>query len=148
MNDMQIENVQMTTESKEADYKFVCDQLYNYNVRATNGLLKKPGQDINLFLKDSAGAVVGGLFCETWSYGLYLDVFWIDEKYRHQGYGEQMIQEAERRGKELGCMFAHTCTFTYQAPDFYQKMGYEVFGVNDEYPDGIKQFFLKKRLTG
>ncbi len=55
-----------------------------------------------------------------------------------------MITEAERLGKELGCTFAHTTTFTYQSPEFYKNMGYEIFGVNDEYPDGIKQFFLKK----
>ncbi|WP_409995175.1 GNAT family N-acetyltransferase [Brevibacillus brevis] len=88
----------------------------------------------------------GGVFCETWSYGLYIDVFWIADGYRNQGYGKAMITEVERLGKELGCIFAHTCTFSYQAPEFYKHMGYEVFGVNDEYPDGIKQFFLKKKL--
>lgn len=42
--------------------------------------------------------------------------------------------------------FAHTCTFTYQSPDFYRAMGYEVFGVVDDYPEGIVQYFLKKKL--
>ncbi|GBG11676.1 putative N-acetyltransferase [Paenibacillus agaridevorans] len=57
-----------------------------------------------------------------------------------------MIAEAERLGKELGCILAHTCTFSYQSPDFYKRRGYEVFAVNDEYPENIKQFFLKKKL--
>lgn len=33
----------------EEDYKTVCNNLYNYNVSETNGLLNKPGQTINLF---------------------------------------------------------------------------------------------------
>lgn len=57
-----------------------------------------------------------------------------------------MMTEAERLGKEFGCIFAHTCTFSYQSLEFYKRMGYEVFAINDEYPEDIKQFFLKKKL--
>ncbi|GIN39384.1 MULTISPECIES: hypothetical protein [Heyndrickxia] len=35
---------------------------------------------------------------------------------------------------------------SYQSPEFYKRMGYEVFAVNDEYPEDIKQFLLKKKL--
>jgi len=146
MSDIILENIKITLESNDTDYEEVCNHLYQYNVGATNELLKKPGKDINLYLKDESGKAVGGLFCETWLYGLYLDVFWIADEYRHKGYGRIMITEAERLGKELGCTFAHTSTFTYQSPEFYTNMGYEIFGVNDEYPDGIKQIFLKKKL--
>ncbi|MFE4711649.1 MULTISPECIES: GNAT family N-acetyltransferase [Paenibacillus] len=146
MLEITLDDIKITTDGKDTDYDQMCNNLYEYNVRATNGLLKKPGKDINLYLKDDSGNVVGGLFCETWLCGLYLDVFWIADEYRGKGYGKIMIAEAERLGKELGCIFAHTCTFTYQAPEFYKRMGYEVFAVNDEYPEGIKQFFLKKKL--
>jgi len=144
--DIIIDNIMITEETNDTDYKQVCQNLYDYNVKVTNGVLKIPGKDINLYLKDETGKVVGGIFCETWSYSLYIDVFWIADEYRHKGYGKTMILEAERLGKEMGCIFAHTCTFTYQSPEFYKGMGYEVFGINDEYPDGIKQFFLKKKL--
>lgn len=146
MPDIILENVTITTEQNEDDYNQVCNKLYEYNVQATNGILKIPGKDINLYLKDSSGEVVGGLFCETWSYGLYLDVFWIADEYRGKGYGKIMLAEAERIGQELGCTFAHTCTFSYQAPHFYTSMGYEIFAINDEYPEDIKQFFLKKKF--
>ncbi len=146
MADIIIDNIMISEVSDDSDYEHVCQNLYEYNVQVTDGVLKIPGKDINLYLKDESGKVVGGIFCETWSYGLYIDVFWIDDSYRHKGYGKIMLTEAERLGKEIGCIFAHTCTFTYQSPEFYKRMGYKVFGVNDEYPNGIKQFFLKKRL--
>ncbi|MCK0473283.1 GNAT family N-acetyltransferase [Halalkalibacter sp. APA_J-10(15)] len=146
MTDIILDNIKITVDSNDNDYEQICNNLYEYNVRAKNGLLKKPGKDINLYLKDETGKVLGGLFCETWSYGLYIDVFWIADDYRNKGYGKIMIAEAERLGKELGCIFSHTCTFTYQSPEFYTRMSYEVFAVNDEYPEDIKQFFLKNKL--
>lgn len=134
------------SEVSEEERKRVCRGLFGYNVDRTAGLLKKPGLDINLVLKDENGEAVGGLFCDTFLYTLYLDVLWVDERYRGMGYGKQLLAEAERIAREAGCTLAHTCTFSYQAPDFYQSQGYEVFGVLDDYPDGIKQYFLKKRL--
>ena len=47
---------------------------------------------------------------------------------------------------ERGCHSAWVDTFSFQAPGFYRKLGYEVFGELD-YPPGHKRFFLRKRLT-
>ncbi len=138
--------IKISCDYNEEDYDFVGDQLYEYNVKASQGLLKKPEHDVHLFLKEKSGQVVGGIFCETYNFSLYIDMFWIADDYRGKGYGKAMIAEAERAGKKMGCVFAHTSTFSYQSPHFYQNMGYEVFGMLDDYPDGIKQYFLKKKL--
>ena len=126
--------------------EMVCKNLYQYNVIHTASLLEKPGKPINLVLKDRQGQVFGGIFCETFLYCLYIDVLWIDESCRGYGYGKALISEAEKIAREYGCTFAHTSTFSYQSPDFYQRAGYEIFAVIDDYPDGIEQYFLKKKL--
>lgn len=136
----------ITSQYADTDYDTVADHLFEYNARATRGLLTKPEHDIHLFLRDDSGEVAGGIFCETYSYCMYIDMFWIADGYRNKGYGKAMIAEAENIGREMGCTFAHTSTFSYQAPHFYQQAGYEVFAVLDDYPDGIQQFFLKKKL--
>jgi GNAT superfamily N-acetyltransferase len=115
-------------------------------VDQTDSLLKKPGVEIKLILKDDRGQVFGGIFCNTFLYCIYIDVLWVDEQFRGGGYGKELMLEAERIAKENGCLFAHTCTFSYQSPHFYQHLGYEVFSVLDDYPENIKQYFLKKRL--
>ncbi|MDQ0721028.1 GNAT superfamily N-acetyltransferase [Paenibacillus sp. W4I10] len=140
------EELQIAFDDNEEDYKTLCNNLYNYNVSETNGLLNKPGKTINLFLRDKTGKAVGGIFCATYCETLYIDNFWIDEEHRKKGYGKSLIMQAESMASELGCKLAHTSTFSYQSPKFYQKMGYEVFGLIDEYPDGIIQYFMKKRL--
>lgn len=136
----------ITPEVTAEDKQVVCKNLYGYNVDKTDRLLKQPGISINLVLKDESGQVYGGILCDTFLYCLYIDVLWLHESLRGQGYGKAMILEAERIAREHGCTFAHTCTFTYQSPDFYQAMGYTVFAVLDDYPKDIKQYFLKKRL--
>jgi len=144
MNDE--DELQIVFEDNDEDYKTVCNNLYNYNLEETKGLLTKPGRSINLFLRDKTGKAVGGIFCATYCETLYIDNFWIDEEHRKKGYGKSLIMQAENMASQLGCKLSHTSTFSYQSPEFYQNMGYNVFGVIDEYPDGIIQYFLKKRL--
>ena len=128
------------------DYTYVCRHLFDHNVVATEGLVKQPGIDVKLILKDGGGQVMGGIFCDTFLKCLYIDVLWVDERCRDSGFGRALLTEAEQIAQEHGCTFAHTTTFSYQAPEFYQRLGYRIFGVIDDYPDGTKQYFLKKPL--
>jgi len=134
-------NITITDEHTDEDYKFVCDNLYKYNVERTSG----PRIDISFIMKDGE-KTIGACFCNTFSKCLYVDVMWLDEAYRGRGYGKLMISQAEKAGKENGCVFSHTCTFSYQSPEFYKACGYEVFAELRDYPGDVVQFFLKKTL--
>jgi len=135
----------MTSQHTNEDSTYVCENLIKHNVINTGGLLKKPGIDINLYLKDS-DKIIGAIMCDSFNMSVYIDVMWLDESYRGKGYGKMLIAEAEKIAKEKGCIFAHTCTFSYQSPEFYKACGYEVFAELRDYPDGIVQYFLKKML--
>jgi len=139
------DGIMMTSQHTEEDYNYVCTSLIEHNVVNTAGLLKKPGIDINFYLKDE-DKVIGAILCDSFNMSMYIDVMWIDESYRGKGYGKVLIAQAEKIAKESGCILAHTCTFSYQSPDFYKACGYEVFAELRDYPDGIVQYFLKKRL--
>lgn len=138
-------NIIITTKSKDDDYETVCKGLIDYNVVNTNGLLRKPRLDIELYIKDN-DKVVGAIFCDTYNYCLYIDVMWINDNYRKKGFGKQLINKAEDIARENGCLFSHTTTFSYQSPWFYQTCGYEIFAQLDDYPNNIVQYFLKKKL--
>jgi ribosomal protein S18 acetylase RimI-like enzyme len=62
------------------------------------------------------------------------------------GYGKELVSKAEHIAKERGCISAQTFSYSFQAPEFYQKLGYEIFGIIDDYPNGIKKYFLKKKF--
>lgn len=139
------ESIIMTTQYTDKDSEFVCKNLIAHNVQNTSGLLKKPGININLCLKDG-DTVIGAIMCDAFNLCLYIDVMWLSESYRGKGYGRALIEQAERIAKEKGCIFSHTCTFSYQSPEFYKACGYEIFAELPDYPDGIVQYFLKKKL--
>lgn len=121
--------------------------LLQHNIDATDGLLLEPRiDDIQMVLRDDVGNVVGGIQCDTFNRCLYIDVLWVAASHRGQGWGYRMISMAEKMAREVGCLFAHTTTFSYQSPDFYQRQGYAVFAQLDDYPGGIRQYFLKKKL--
>ncbi len=40
----------------------------------------------------------------------------------------------------------HLDTFTFQAIDFFPRFGYETYAVLDDSPDGIKRYYLNKKL--
>ena len=120
--------------------------LLQYNIDATGGLLQKPSLDINLVVRNGEGLVVGGIMCETYLMCLDIDVLWMDKAYRGQGFGHQLISRAENIAREAGCLFAHTCTYSFQSPEFYKRQGYEIYAVMDGFPNDIKLYRLKKNL--
>jgi ribosomal protein S18 acetylase RimI-like enzyme len=49
-------------------------------------------------------------------------------------------------GKENGCHFAFVETMSFQAPEFYQKIGFEIELKRDGYTAGTSFYYLKKVL--
>lgn len=45
------------------------------------------------------------------------------------------------------CTRAWLTTFSFQAPGFYPKLGYETFTVLEDHPAGHRHHFLQKRLA-
>ncbi len=56
------------------------------------------------------------------------------------------MQAAENEALARGCHGAYLDTFSFQAPDFYQKLGYEIYGKLDDFPKGHCRYFLRKKL--
>ncbi|MHA2069159.1 MAG: GNAT family N-acetyltransferase, partial [Candidatus Thorarchaeota archaeon] len=106
---------------------------------------KHPEMKIKLIINDADKQVIGGIHAGTVLGTMYIDYFWVDEKYRRQGYGRNLLMEAERIAKENGCISGQAWVLSFQTPEFFQKLGYEVFGVSENYPEPTKELYLIKR---
>ena len=120
--------------------------LEAFNMEHTNGEINSPQPWINLVLKDHEGTIVGGILTSTRYWSVYLEVLWVDKKHRGLGYGRDLVLEAHRLAKKNGCITSHTYTFSWQAPDFYQAVGYNLIATYDGYLGGITELILMKRL--
>jgi GNAT superfamily N-acetyltransferase len=133
-----------TPTKKEVD--LVRRGLTAFNREQTNGEYDQPGIEINLALKDGQGRVVGGISASTMLHIMYLELLWVAEELRGRGYGRDLVLAAERIGYEKGCITSQTWTLSFQAPRFYQKIGYQLLGIYDGYRYGITEYVLKKGL--
>jgi ribosomal protein S18 acetylase RimI-like enzyme len=57
------------------------------------------------------------------------------------------MDAAETLAMQRGATKATLETHSYQAPEFYKKRGYVVFGQLDGYPPGHVKFFMRKDLA-
>jgi GNAT superfamily N-acetyltransferase len=107
-----------------------------------------PGfRPIAVLARDAQRTFVGGAVGTiNWNW-LHVSLVWVAESRRHAGLGSWLMAEIERVGVERGCTRAHLDTFSYQARPFYERQGYRVFGVLDDYPPGHQRFFLEKTLV-
>jgi GNAT superfamily N-acetyltransferase len=127
----------------EADVEVLPNGLEAFNESRWPG--HQPWRPLAVFARDG-GSVVAGLGGETYAGWLFIHYLWVSETLRRRGIGRELISSAEARALERGSHSAWVDTFSFQAPGFYLKLGYEVFGELD-YPPEHKRFFLQKRLT-
>lgn len=92
-------------------------------------------------------SVAGGLIGYVWAHWLHIDLLWVDEHRRGSGLGSRLMAEAERHAREQhGCLNSRVETFDFQAPGFYQKLGYTLVGKVEDYPPGCTDHLLVKQL--
>ena len=77
---------------------------------------------------------------------LYISTLYVDEEYRRKGYGKRLIQEVEKRAKELGANTIRLDTFSHQGKDFYLALGYKIVGEYKNTLDGYSEYFFMKRI--
>lgn len=125
-----------------ADREFIDNALGEYNAPF---LPDSRYSYFGIFVRDDSGAIRAGLIGNCYAGWLFVNLLWIHAELRRQGVGRRLIAEAERHALAFGCHSAYVDTFSYQAPDFYRKLGYDLFGTLD-YPPGHTRFFLSKPL--
>lgn len=76
----------------------------------------------------------------------HLAILWVAPGFRRRGLGARLLAAIESAALDRGCTRAHLDTFSYQAKPFYERHGYAVFAVLDDYPPGHERIFLRKTL--
>lgn len=99
---------------------------------------------LNLALKSDDGAIVGGIYGATMWQWLMIDGLWVASSLRGQGFGKKLLLAAESTAVARGCVGSWLGTFDFQASNFYQALGYQVFAELPGFPPGHTHFHLRK----
>lgn len=128
---------------KLKDYKTLSDGMLSYHAKQGH---QRTSEVINIFLKDKNKKVYGGVIVTVLWNGIEINSLWVEESLRGQGWGRKLMEEAEKEGKKRGCTIIYTNTFTWQAPHFYEKLGYKPYGKLDNFPPGNSLTYYYKNL--
>ncbi len=96
------------------------------------------------FATDEAGTVVGGAIGRTWGQCCELLQLWVAPELRSSGVGSRLLHEFEAHARARGCSIFYLTTLSYQAPEFYRKLGYTVLAQIAGYPNSIVKFLMHK----
>jgi GNAT superfamily N-acetyltransferase len=140
---MRTSELLINTEPTPDEVQYLEDRLYEFNSSAT-GITD--GEWLAIFVRDEADRIVAGICGNTWGGCLEIRQFWVEEARRKQGLGTRLLEAAEQEARRRGCRQILLATFSFQAPAFYAKHGFEVAAVVDEHPRGHKNMLLRKRL--
>ena len=127
----------------ENEIKHIRESLNQFN----NERVGEDGHTpLNIVEYDANGNIIGGILGGTYWGWMYVDILWVHENHRYKGIGSKLLLEAEKEAVQRGCHHVHLDTMSWQAPEFYQKHGYEVIGILPDIPNGNQKYLLMKAL--
>lgn len=133
----------VTADPDAEDLKRLREQLAAFNDSDVGPETRLP---LAVFVRNSEGALTGGISGYTaWGW-LYMQWLWVDETMRGQRLAGQMLEAAEHEAVERGCIGALIDTFNPKAAKAYERQGYKPFGVLDDFPVGRSRIYLQKKL--
>jgi ribosomal protein S18 acetylase RimI-like enzyme len=142
---------ELITAPPAAAVEAVLDVLRSYNRKrnatfyAVRDLPENAAVPLHVLAYDEDGAVAGGAIGKSqfkWAKVTYLAV---RDDLRGRGVGRRLMEEAEAEARRRGCRYVFLDTMSYQAPEFYRKLGYHVAGELADWDShgSVKYFFVK-----
>lgn len=103
-------------------------------------------QQFNWTVQNEQGQLVAALTAHLLWDWLYIDELWVDESYRGTGMGKRLMDRAESYARENAITGLWLWTQSWQAPKFYQSLGFVEFTRFDDFPKGHSRIGLRKSL--
>jgi GNAT superfamily N-acetyltransferase len=125
------------------DVEVIGRGLAVYNHEQTGIHDHKP---LGVLVKDGDGNTLGGISGRSSLGLLFLDLVYLPQSMRRGGLGSRLLAAAEEEGRRRGCKAAVLYTISFQAPEFYKRYGWRVFGEIPCDPPGTSRIFMTKEL--
>ena len=98
------------------------EELDTFNVSATPGVAAAEELTVRV---EEGGELVAGISGWTWGQAAGIGMTWVREDQRGTGVGASLLAAFESEALDRGCTHVFATSFTFQAPGFYQRLGYE-----------------------
>lgn len=136
-------NLELTAQPASEDVEFLDGQINAFNIAAVGAY---DGRLLAAFARHPEQGIVAGVSGYTWARFCEVQLLWVHADLRGHGYGSRLLAMAEEEARARGCRLITLGSYTFQAPGFYQRHGYQVVGTVPDCPPGHAHVYLMKVL--
>lgn len=86
--------------------------------------------------------IIGGIIAYKKMQWLDIDILFVDEKFRSNRIGSQLMDKAVKYCKQEELIGIHLFTLDFQAKGFYEKQGFKLIAQIKDWPKGITRYEL------
>jgi GNAT superfamily N-acetyltransferase len=122
---------------------FLVERIYEFNAQATSFF---DGRLIGARLRSDAGEIIAAANGHTWGGSCVIDHLWVHALHRSRGLGRLLLQAIEAEASLRDCEQVMLSTHSFQAPAFYERLGYERRAVIHGQPKGYASIVYVKQL--
>lgn len=105
-------------------------------------------QRVNWTVRDDNGELIAAVTADILWDWMYISELWVDDRCRGTGMGSKLMKNAEEYAIEHKLSGLWLWTQSWQAPAFYQKLGFVEFTRFDGFPKGHSRIGLRKVISG
>ena len=92
------------------------------------------------------GRCVAGILAYCRGDSAAVDILWVDSAHRGRGLGRALLDRVEELARAQGARRLILDTFSFQAPRFYEAMGYRCYAHLDPLVNGHSRYYYIKDL--
>ena len=137
--DYKVESVENQTEV----IQFLDDMIYEFN---SISIGKHDGKFFTKIIRNHSENIIAGVTGWTWAGISEITLLWVTEEYRRKGLGKKLLTAAEDEIIKRGCSTILLRSYSFQAPMFYEKNGYKIVYILEDFPNGYKHYNLIKKF--
>jgi GNAT superfamily N-acetyltransferase len=120
------------------------DELSEFNAAATPDVDAAAELTVKIHEDDE---LVAGASGWTWGQAAGIAMTWVRHDHRGTGVGASLLAAFEEEARRRGCTHVFVTSFTFQAPAFYERLGYEeIFRWESVPTTGRDDVHLRKQL--
>ena len=137
--------IKVTDEIDQESHDTVIQLLLEYNLSKTQEFKNEINKPIEIIARNEQNEIIGGLYGRSIWGTLEVKTLVVKLENRNQGIGRKLITEAEKEAINRNCRYISLDTFSFQAPGFYEKLGFEKIGTETDFPKGFEKYYYRKK---
>jgi GNAT superfamily N-acetyltransferase len=133
-----------TDEPSESDIGQLDARINAFNLERSG---VRDARYLSIMLRGPDGELYAGLHGHTWGGYCEIKLLWVAQERRGEGIGSALLAAAEREALARGCGRIVLATHSFQAPDFYRRLGFRRIAEIEECPRGHSHITLIKHIA-